>query len=175
MFPFQTVWSSVDMLGVCLHDTGYHYSFTLDLVSVLWLQETSANWCEQKWKFWLLVKSRQKALQWLIRQTDWNRALCYETCFIWNAFSMGIGGNELQTQKLRMSCCCRELCSILSRVFQSILGDAGSQLRTENVTSCSYTETACGFSHRKRVNLLIIFLSQANFPEHIHLDLTINW
>lgn len=102
MFLSQIVWSSADMLGICLYDTGYHYLFTLDLVSVLWLQEASANWCEQKWRFWLLVKSRQKALQWLIRWTDWNRALCYETYFIWNAFSLGIWGNELQTQRLRM-------------------------------------------------------------------------
>lgn len=100
-FPLQAVWGSADVLGACLCDTGCHYS--------LW---TWSQRCDSRKQaligvnknegFWLLMKSRQRALQWLIRQTVRNRALSYELYIIRNVFSLGILGRKWQAQELRM-------------------------------------------------------------------------
>ena len=100
-FPRQTVRGSADALDACLCDTGCHYS--------LW---TWSQRCDSRKQvligvnknegFWLLMNSRQRALQWFIRQTVQNRALCYEIYIIRNAFSLGILGRKWQAQEFRM-------------------------------------------------------------------------
>lgn len=75
--------------------------FTSALVSALWLQEASANWCEHKWRFLTSYEQQTKGFV-VAHQTVRNRALCYELCITRNAFGLGILRRKLKAQEFRM-------------------------------------------------------------------------